>query len=65
MDTAALRRRLIDAIDCLGVSAEFRRRTLEDTSDMSADELRQVLAVLRRALIEARRSRMRLVVDNT
>jgi hypothetical protein len=62
---AALRRTLLDALDCLECSADYRQQMLEVTTDMNADELRQVLAALKETLIDIRRSRLRLVMEST
>jgi ribosomal protein L29 len=56
-DAAALRGQLLYAIDCLDLSPDFRRRTLEETADMNTDELRQLLAALKQALLEIRAAR--------
>jgi len=63
--SAALHRTLLDALDCLEFSADYRQQMLEATADMNADELRQVLAVLKQTLIDIRRSRLRLVMGTT
>jgi hypothetical protein len=62
---AALQRTLLDALDCLELSADYRQQMLEATADMNADELRQVLAALKQTLIDIRRSRLRLVMGST
>jgi len=57
VDAATLRSQLLYVIDCLDLSPDFRRRTLEETADMNAEELLQLLAALRQALLEIRAAR--------